>query len=248
MNPSFCPNCGNRLEISDAFCASCGATNRSSETFGDTLPRPADVSGGASANDPFRPAQPAKRPPVPSPSDSIVRSGTSELRERFGLDHKYVGELDILLDQLYPGESVEAITTGRTANRGSMNRVDAIIAATDTRVIFVEAGTFRRTTFELPYADLVSVDVQQRMMSGDISFQSRGRDENIPHLGAAPNRRIHPFVDVVKRRIDDARLVLRPRVTQGIDPVAQLERLAELRDRGILTEEEFQSQKAKLLQ
>jgi hypothetical protein len=32
-----------------------------------------------------------------------------------------------------------------------------------------------------------------------------------------------------------------------VDPVAQLKELAELRDQGVLTEEEFQAQKAKIL-
>lgn len=38
-----------------------------------------------------------------------------------------------------------------------------------------------------------------------------------------------------------------PAPPAGADPIAQLERLGELRDKGVLTDEEFAAQKAKLL-
>lgn len=38
-----------------------------------------------------------------------------------------------------------------------------------------------------------------------------------------------------------------PRTSKELDPIAQLERLAKLKEQGVLTEEEFQQQKTKLL-
>lgn len=39
----------------------------------------------------------------------------------------------------------------------------------------------------------------------------------------------------------------RPAAAPAADPIAQIERLAELRDKGILSEDEFQGQKTQLL-
>ena len=55
-----------------------------------------------------------------------------------------------------------------------------------------------------------------------------------------------------KRQALMSREAARPSATPGVaaadaDPVAQLERLAALREKGVVTEEEFQAAKAQLL-
>lgn len=64
--------------------------------------------------------------------------------------------------------------------------------------------------------------------------------------------RVKPFADLVRTRISElSKKVVEPAqavvINNQFDLAEQLEKLAKLRDNGVLTEEEFQVQKSKLL-
>lgn len=51
----------------------------------------------------------------------------------------------------------------------------------------------------------------------------------------------------IRSRVNASSAPAAPAPAPGADPLAQLERLGQLRQSGVLTEEEFQAQKAKIL-
>ena len=62
---------------------------------------------------------------------------------------------------------------------------------------------------------------------------------------------VRPFVEAVNRARDALKSAegsnQRPAAPSSTDVASQLERLADLRDRGVLTDDEFQTQKDKIL-
>jgi len=107
---------------------------------------------------------------------------------------------------------------------------------------------FRERVIDWPYSDLLTVHGTKGFMAGDIFFTSHGRDRSAPGLGAVPMGRIDTFVEVCRKNIEAANMPVESDSHPSPDSlIAELERLAVLRDTGVLTEDEFQGQKARLL-
>ncbi|WP_288413525.1 DUF4429 domain-containing protein [uncultured Sphingomonas sp.] len=116
----------------------------------------------------------------------------------------------------------------------------------------------------IPYSSITSVQFKEPgMTTGYIQFgiaggiESRGgvmaatQDENTVLFTAKAKDDFRRLRDLVERRSSDARSGTRPSAAVASVPVVnvgeELTRLADLRDRGVLTDEEFEMQKIRLL-
>lgn len=168
----------------------------------------------------------------------------------FVLGSKYLGELIALARFLSVGELPEAIVPGRAGGGGMFNDVDALLTATDRRIIFIEVGRLgREQVADFPYSDLAGVQARMGMVAGSVAFQSHGRDHNFPTFHSVPSAKLITFVEVCRAKIQEARLLPEQGAAPqgGVGLVGELERLAMLHEKGLIDEAEFQVLKKKLL-
>jgi len=168
-----------------------------------------------------------------------------------------------IADALEPGEEVLVKLSGAFKEA---------LVCTDRRVMIVKMGfmtgnTFGNNVFQLPYEHISSVEVKFGLLSGYFEMSAGGM-QNTPKSywsqtkGNSPqtspncvslNRALGvSFKEAVKFIM--ARKTRQPAATASAvpaaaidDPVAMIERLGGLRDRGLLTEEEFVAKKAEIM-
>ncbi|TKI05464.1 PH domain-containing protein [Martelella alba] len=135
---------------------------------------------------------------------------------------------------------------------GSMGGNIWLITLTSQRILFLDrSAVFGLKQINIELAGILSVSSRIRMMAGSITLNTLEQDYTIENIikGA-----VIPFAN----RVNAAREALRPSsVRTGpigksapepvVDMIIQLEKLASLKERGILSEEEFSTQKAKIL-
>lgn len=162
----------------------------------------------------------------------------------FQIRGPHAGAWKAVLAALDEGELPEVAAPVRVV--GGFTSVDALLVASNRRVIFANVGLTRRLVLGIPYSDLVSVVWEQGLRKGSIGFQSHGRTHNFPAMKDTPNHFIPPFVKVCEEHI---RAEHTPKASgpSGASLSQEIERLAALRDQGLLTDQEFSHGKARLL-
>lgn len=172
-------------------------------------------------------------------------------------------ELKYLPDILADTEDVLALTSG------FMHGHTWLIVCTDKRVIFLDKGMFYGLQQrETPLERVNSIEQQTGLISGTIGI---GDGAEMMQLKEVPKKTVRPFVEVVNKAREALKAgTVAPQLSPNfvnvegagagtgsdqqpspapktLDIVSQLERLADLRDRGVLTDDEFQNQKNKIL-
>lgn len=129
---------------------------------------------------------------------------------------------------------------------GLMDDHTWLIALTDQRVIFLDKGFFyglRQVSINLDKINAVSGTTG--MLMGTISIEDGASERVIRNV---PKRTVVPFTNKVRDALHAYRQASPSTPADaGDDIVSRLERLAALKERGILTDQEFAEQKAKLL-
>ncbi len=133
-------------------------------------------------------------------------------------------------------------------------RFGALIA-TNKRLIFV-MGIFGKHIEDFPYDKITSIQYETGMvLGGKITIFASGNNATIEHRYLKPSR-VREFCELVRARIattqqhaNDSKVIAHNSsatpATQDI--VTQLQALAQLKEQGILTEEEFLIQKKRIL-
>lgn len=145
-----------------------------------------------------------------------------------------------------PDEKLCAIIEGIVDGQTSLNR----LAITDTRIVFYPKGggflaSFSKTSaIFLDYDQIVTVQGKKGMVMGEI--------------GVSTKDRIVRFKDMAKDDVDSisnliSRLKSKAKTQQVASPARdsafdQLKKLAELRQMGAMTEEEYQEKRKKLME
>jgi hypothetical protein len=142
-------------------------------------------------------------------------------------------EIRHLEEYLEPGEVVSEIAGGR------FGKGNGLLALTDRRVVFVFHGAVRKELEEFRLAVLTSVASSGGIMWASISLTVAGRTAKIDSVDKTD----------AKRMVDAIRLALSSGapIPAMVDIPAQIQKLADLRDAGVLTSEEFEAKKADLL-
>lgn len=164
---------------------------------------------------------------------------------------KYLGkkEMKELPNILLKGE------TPHQAVRGSRESDTwfGMLVATDQRLIFIYKGFMSLGIEDFPYDKITSVEYKTGWASGDIVIHGSGNRVKIANI---VNEECAPFVDWVRNYMNEYKSDAPTRKSAPVIEAAedrtdkvikQLKELGELKNQGILTEEEFQSEKAKIL-
>ncbi len=130
---------------------------------------------------------------------------------------------------------------------GSYNSGIGIVVATNRRIIFINKGLLSCQVEDFAYNKISSIQCNQGIMLGTLVIYAAGNRACIDNMGKTDAQY---FADYVRAKISQDNNMQIPQTQQNSvnqDIVSQLERLAKLKEQGILTEEEFMQQKAKLL-
>lgn len=165
--------------------------------------------------------------------DHGIPAAAAKLANRiFG--RKEISHLSNILDR---AELVHALGVGQYANK------TGIVALTDKRLLFFEKsmlGSEDLTDFSL--GSIGAISLGKKMGGETLTVAHSGTSAVISGLG-------HGQGDAIARAFRQLKEQPTPSApsTATADPIDQIARLAELHAKGILTDEEFQAQKAQIL-
>lgn len=150
-------------------------------------------------------------------------------------------EIKRLPEHLWEGEQVERMTTG------AYGAGTGLLVATDRRLLFVKDGIMAKTSEDFPYEKISSVQWHSGMLMGTVTVFVSGNKAEIKNVSKGDGKAI---VDLVRNRTSTGGAVAAPAAgapASTTDPMVQLKQLGELRDAGILSDEEFAAKKAEIL-
>ena len=155
------------------------------------------------------------------------------------------GEIKELPRILWEDELPEAVVSGRYHDG------NGLLVATDRRLIFVDKGLVGLTVEDFYFEDISSIESHIGWMMGNVNIYARGNKENIEDV---PKDMIRPFSDFLRNRLALAKQLKDPLPASHEQPTSssvsvadELIKFTELLKDGILTEEEFNVQKRRLL-
>lgn len=176
------------------------------------------------------------------------------------LPHKYIfytkKEINYLPDIMTEGEFVMALTSGFMDNK------TWLAVCTNKRVIFLDKGMFfGLNTVQMAHDSIQSIDSTYGIIFGTIRMWDGATSMSISMVLKGS---VDPFVRTVRFAIDEYKKATIRDAFGGVHPAqqqaqapqasatpadtaSQLAKLADLVDKGYLTREEFEAQKAKLL-
>lgn len=178
-------------------------------------------------------------------------AGPKDLKREYDRIAKEIGddqfftkkELNHLPKVLSDGEQVLAFTSG------IMDGNTWLITLTDRRIIFLDKGMIyglKQAAIDLDKVNAVSGETG--LMFGKIAIEDGASQRVITNVW---KKTVVAFTNKVRDAIEARKQSLRP-IAASVQPapddiVAKLERLASLLEKGVLTQEEFVQQKARLL-
>jgi len=150
---------------------------------------------------------------------------------------------------LEAGEEVQAHVEGlyETKIMGSESVRKGILVATDRRMLFFakKVGGYDLESF--PYGNISSLEQGKSMLGASLKFFASGNTVAMQRINVRKNN-LGEFMTVVQSRINETKSSpLSPTASGDVDIADQIKKLADLRDAGILSEEEFSEKKAELL-
>lgn len=146
---------------------------------------------------------------------------------------------------LEPGEEIVAVVLGTYEAKlmGNNTLRTGIFIATNKRVVFYAKRMFGYDLEVFPYSNISSIEMSKGFTGHTISLFASG---NKVHMKWITTGEIQKFVDYIKGNIGKKQASEAQGASQSNIP-EQIKQLAELKEEGILTEEEFQSKKKELL-
>ncbi len=168
------------------------------------------------------------------------------------LDENYIfytkKEINYLPEVMIEGEEIRALTSGFHQNR------TVLAVCTNRRMIFLDKGMFfGLKQWQMPLDRIQSIDGDYLILFGKIRVWDGAAPISMSMVWA---KTIDPFIKATRQAIDDFKRISFQEVTAGargqaapaqVDVATQIAKLAQLKEAGHLTEEEFAAQKAKLL-
>ena len=151
-------------------------------------------------------------------------------------------EVKSLPEVLREGETVKGLTSG------FMDGNTWLIVCTERRIIFLDKGMlYGLKQKDTPLEKINSIEHKIGMIFGKITIRDAATEITIDNLQKAA---VAPFLETVNSAIEALKNSTNappPAGNEPVDVASQLGKLTDLRDKGVLTEEEFQGQKKKLL-
>lgn len=187
------------------------------------------------------------------PSYPGLAEATARLNSTFGGKK----EIERLPKHLFDGEAVVELAVGMVDSNGG------VLVLTDRRILFVFEGWINANTTDFPLDQVKGVGEEYKgvfkQSEIEVHAATSGRKRKELELEGVDKEDARRFVAAARERIGSGAKPARTRTTRSSstggpntgqaaqDPIAQLERLGKLREQGVLTDEEFAEQKAKIL-
>jgi hypothetical protein len=152
-----------------------------------------------------------------------------------------------------PMEGVERILTDGEEIIDSIpckkNLIEGGLILTPKRVFFYHsAGKGKYGTEEYPFDKISSINYVLGKFFGEVAvIEIHSSDDKLKVVSKNANDEVEAFVKSVKQYIEEYKTKSTQVPNNNSDVASQISKFAELRDKGILTEEEFTMQKRKLL-
>lgn len=160
-------------------------------------------------------------------------------------------EIKRLAEQLWDNEKVELMCAGQYgAGQG-------LLVMTDRRLLFVKDGIMAKTTEDFPWAKVSSIQWSSGLATGTLIIFASGARAEIKNVNKSDGKAL---AEAARGRVNGAGAAAaepavhaaapsaQPAVTTSAsDPIEQLRQLGQLRDAGVLTNEEFDAKKAEIL-
>lgn len=171
---------------------------------------------------------------------------TSQINNLGGLE-SFLGRREIkeLPNVLWGDEVVENII------QGTYNNGNGILVATNRRLVFVDKGLIYGLKVEdFAYDKISSIQYETGLLMGKLTIFTSGNKAIIENVMKS---KVRAFGDSIRAKISAPQIPMAASTVVNVttspenNVVEQLERLAKLKEQGILTEQEFVSQKKKIL-
>jgi hypothetical protein len=133
--------------------------------------------------------------------------------------------------------------------QGKKGLVEGILVLTPKRVFFyISMGKGKYGTNEYPLDKISSINHTLNKIIGEVAIiEIHSSDDKLQIVSKKANAEVDAFVKAVKQQIEEYKKQGTTIPSNNVDVAGQITKLAELRDKGILTEDEFTMQKRKLL-
>ena len=140
-------------------------------------------------------------------------------------------------------EIIEKVNSG-ILDEGKGASGNGLLIATNFRVIFIDKPTlgFGIKMEDFPYDKISSVSVKTGFLKGVLKIICSGNTAKINLINGAKE-----FSEFVRQKTM-AKPITHQQINSEPDILGQIEKLAELKEKGILTEDEFNAKKATLLE
>lgn len=169
------------------------------------------------------------------PDGSLDDHGIAEAVSRVALKAFGRKEIRHLANVVNSGERVQAIGVGNLGEKMG------IVALTDRRLFFLEKSIGSEDLVEFSLDSIGAMSRGKKMGGETLTITHSGTSATITSLQHGQGDEIARKFRTLKDRPSAAT------ATAPFDPIDQIERLAGLRDKGILNEEEFQAKKTHIL-
>lgn len=149
-------------------------------------------------------------------------------------------EVKELPNVMYDGETLEYLMSG------FLNGNTWLITCTNKRVLFLDKGMlFGCKQLEIPLEKINSIEAKKGLFLGSITIWDGASAIKIDQIQKIA---LQPFVTAVNEmREAYKKQTSSNTTTTESDYIIQLEKLAELKEKGIITQEEFETKKKKIL-
>ncbi len=163
----------------------------------------------------------------------------AKITNRFGLFGHLLSQMELneLRNILSKAEEVEAMIYGYH------NGTFALMVATNEVLHFIDKRLFDSRIEDFDYFNIETIEYDQSVMWGMIKMTAAN---NTIELKYAPKHLLYHFASVVEYKMQRSRKRSASKSTIDSE-INTLERLAQMRHKGDLTETEFQLEKAKII-
>lgn len=131
--------------------------------------------------------------------------------------------------------------------QGTYGGKQGLVILTGQRLFFFEKSWGAQTVEEFPIKSISSVSVDAKRRGEKLKIHASGNVAEIENMGHGQGDELARQVRKLVEGQSAAPAPTAPVAQAPSDPIEQLKRLAELRDAGVLTDEEFNAKKAELL-
>ena len=151
-------------------------------------------------------------------------------------------ELNHLHEVINEGENI----LGHT--RGFYDGNTWLICVTDRRLLFIDKGMISgMKSTEIPLDSVGSVNYETKIAGGNITVSAAGTDKHIGKMKKADVRDIANLISEATAKMKQQNSAPTAAAAPVASAMDELKKLAELKEAGVLSEEEFNEQKEKLL-